>query len=135
MKNIEYFAEVVGQIENSGKTTGENIPEAGKGKTSAKGLYQFTDDSVVTAINRLKKYIGLQDWMKDAKKHKDANKLTREQQTLLFMGNMLEAKGSDKWMKEVLQGDKDSMVEAYREIHHTNTKDKKIEKRARSFFK
>ncbi len=77
----------------------------------------------------------MQPWMEEVLKHKDAGKLTREQQTLLFLGDILEKKGSDKFMKKVLTGDKSAMRDAYRILHHTDTSDKATETRANKYFK
>jgi len=134
-KNLEYFAEEVGQIENSGKTKGGNIPVKGKKATSAKGLYQFVEDSVEPAVNRLEKYIGPKEWTVSARGHKDANKLTRDQQTQLFLADLLEKEGGDKYMKGVMQGNKSAMRMAYRVLHHTDLDDKKTEARAKKYFK
>lgn len=126
--NLAFFAKQVGMIENEGKTRGSNKD------STAKGLYQFVDGSVAPAINRLKKYIGMQPWMKKAVEHKDANKLTREQQTLLLLGDLLEKEGSDKYMRGVLSGDVESMRQAYLKLHHTNP-DKATIKRVDRYLK
>jgi hypothetical protein len=122
--NLEVFADKVGMIENSGRTTGKNP------KSSAKGLYQFINSSVEPAVNRLKKYIGPQEWMKGSM---NVNKLTKEQQTLLFLGDLLEKEGSDELMKGVMLGDEESMYNAYNELHHTKPNEQSI-KNARKYF-
>jgi len=112
-KNLKEFARLVGQIENDGKLTGKNP------KSTASGLYQFIEGSVEPAVNRLKRHIGMQPWMEKALAQKDAGSLTREQQTLLFLADLLEKKGSDPIMKKVLAGDYDAFLQAYLKLHHT----------------
>lgn len=136
--NLSTFADMVGMIENDGRTTGSNKD------STAKGLYQFINDSVEPAVNRLKKYVGMQPWMKEALKHKNANKLTREQQTLLLLGDLLEKTAivdgeevpglGDKFMKGVMSGDKEAMKQAYYMLHHTDP-DKATIDRVNKFIK
>lgn len=125
--NLEDFARRVGLAENSGKTVGKNP------KSTAKGLYQFINSSVTPAINRLEKYIGMQPWMVEAKKHKNANKLTRKQQTLMFLADLLEKEGSDAMMAGAMSGDKEAMFQAYSKLHHTKM-NKKSTKNAKKYF-
>ena len=121
--NLARFADFVGQVENSGKTYGGNKD------SSAEGLYQFltanhgedgdANSSLEAAINRTAKYIGSQDWMKDADKTDSIDNLTREQQTLLFYGDMLEKSGGDAMMRGVIEGGDREFLKAYYELHHT----------------
>lgn len=121
------FAELVGIMENAGKTVGKNPT------STAKGLYQFIDGSVVPAMNRLSRTVGEHQWMRDARVHKDANQMTREQQTLMFLGDMLEKRGSDRYMGYVMGGDKEAMMNAYLVLHHT-APDEATKKRAKRIF-
>jgi len=119
--NALSFARIVGRLENDGKLIGNNIPQEGKEASSAKGLYQFVRDSVGPALNRVEKYVGA-GWIQEAREHKDANRLKWNQQTLMFLGDMLEKRGSDKYMRRVLQdiSDTDAVRDAYYVLHHTN---------------
>lgn len=120
MANAIDFADIVGLVESGGNPTAKNIPQQGKEASSASGTYQFIQDSVEPAVNRLKKYIGMKDWMKSALMHKDASRLSPSQQTLLFLGDLLEKDGSDKYMKGILEsGDMMDMENAYMNLHHT----------------
>lgn len=112
------FAEYVGLIENNGRLVGKNPT------SSAKGLYQYIDSAVPVAKNRLGRTIDCTDWPDDP------NEMTWEQQTLLFLGDMLERKGSDKYMKKILIGDTEAMYECYLKLHHTNP-DEATKERAR----
>ncbi len=117
------FAKVVGQAENSGKVTGnENT-----GSTTAKGLYQFTDDSMTTAIHRLERTTGMQPWMRGALSHRDANQLTKGQQDELFFANLWDRAKTDSYMRKIMEtGDVVAMKHLYMKEHHTKP-DPKVE--------
>jgi hypothetical protein len=102
-------------------------------ESTAKGGFQFIEGSVEPALNRLEKRIGKQDWGEELRKHKDASKLTPQQQQLLFMGDLLEKKGSDEYMKKVMAGDKQGSMDAYYKLHHT-APDEATTNRAESIF-
>lgn len=126
--NMEIFADRVGKIENDGLTTGGNKT------SSAKGLYQFVDGSVEPAVNRAARTIPMSSWMVDALVHKNANLLTRSQQTTLFLADILEKRGSDKYTKSIMKsGDKQSMLSAYLVLHHTNPDEATIKRANRVF--
>ena len=114
--NALRFAHIIGIFENNGKLHGNNIPQSGKGQSSAKGLYQYLTDSVTTAKNRLSKYIKF--IFSD-----DPNEMSWEEQTLLLLGDLLEKRGSDRYMKVILSNPTlsvlDTIEEAYYVLHHT----------------
>jgi hypothetical protein len=110
MRNALEFAQYVGLIENNGETQGKNPV------SSAKGLYQFIDGSVAPAMNRLSRSIGWYPWMQ----RKNPNDMSREQQTLMFLGDILEKHGSDLYVPGILRGEKEDMLNAYLKLHHTN---------------
>jgi len=128
--NALAFATYVGQVENDGETYGRNVSEVGAVGSSASGLYQFlTDNSkgqsaLQTAVNRTRKYTGETDWLKDAFDTGEVEGLTRNQQTALFLGDILEQDGSDELMKPILEGDRSRWKEAYLKLHYKETKDK-----------
>jgi len=140
-KNALEFATYVGFVENSGETYGRNIPEEGKEASSASGLYQFlTDDSkgqsaLQTAINRTKKYVGEQPWLTEAFDKGEVEGLTRNQQTALFLGDMLEQKGGDEYMKPILEGDRSKWVSAYKKMHYRGNTTNATNERADKIFK
>lgn len=111
--NMLEFAQMIGEAENNGKLTGQNT------NSTSKGLYQFNDGTVLSALNRLARVTGWKDWMKEAKEHKNANKLTWEQQTLLLMAQLTEMKGTDKSLRDIFKGDTAAMTKAYYKFHHT----------------
>jgi len=107
-------------------------PKAKNPKSTAAGLYQFTEASLVTAVNRLANTIGednLPQWAIEAREHKDARKLSEKEQQILFYADMFQKKGSDNLLKKVLaEGDNDAMIEYYGKLHHTDV-DKPTQKR------
>ena len=120
LKNMMTFIKVLGEAENKGKLTGDNVPVEGKEKSGAKGLYQTMPKTIEPSLNRLSRAIGWEDWMLSAIEHKDANKLTWEQQTLMTIAQLTELKGTDKYVKKVLESaDRDAMTKLYYEFHHT----------------
>lgn len=121
--NMEYFATKVGLVENNGRTVGNNPT------SSAEGLYQFIDGSIEPAINRVCRTIPKEPWMDEVIKTKSVNSLTRDQQTLMFIADILEKKGGDKYTKSIMRGDKSAMVQAYFVLHHTSP-DEATKKRA-----
>ena len=125
LKNV--FMPTVLEMESSGDY------QAANKVSTAKGGFQFIEGSVVPALNRLERRIGKQDWGTELRKHKDASKLTPEQQQLLFMADMLEKKGSDQYMTKVMQGDKQGSMDAYYKLHHT-APDEATKKRAEKIF-
>ena len=110
-RHLMVFSRIVGLIENSGKLVGKNP------LSSAKGLYQFINGSVGPAINRTKRYIGTRPWMHLPL---DPNTLGWEEQTLMFLGDMLGKRGSDSLMRLVMTGDRKAMLKAYLKFHHTD---------------
>jgi len=121
------FIPAVIEIESSGNPTAKNP------NSTARGLFQFLEGSVEPALNRAEKYLGILPWGKELRVHKDASKLTSVQQTILFVGDMLEKTGSDSLMLRVFNGDIEGMIKAYEVLHHT-APDKATEDRAREIF-
>lgn len=138
LPNALAFAEKVGIMENDGKLQGQNK------KSSAKGLYGFTDGTVQDAIERVNKYIPNQEWLNVLKSGASVNDLDKDQQTLLFLGNIMEKNAivdgkrvvglGDEILKKVLtDGDTGAMQLAYELLHHTAF-DKATTKRANKIF-
>ena len=123
----DVFIPAVIEIESSGNPTAKNP------NSTASGLFQFLEGSVEPALNRAEKYLGTLPWGEALRTHKDASKLTPVQQTILFIGDMLEKKGSDNLMRKVFDGDMEGMIEAYEILHHT-APDQATEDRARKIF-
>ena len=129
MRNLLLFSTIVGIMENDGRLTGKSP------LSSARGLYQYVEDSVIPAINRLSKYIGERAWMKPLRVSRDTSTLSREHQTLLFLGDILEKDGSDKYMKPIMEtGDRREMLKAYYRLHHTAPDSATISRAERVFY-
>ena len=122
------FAILTGLVENGGRLQGSNPT------SSAKGLYQFLAGSVEPAVNRLRRNWKEEPWMSEVVEHKDTGLLTWEQQTALFLADLLEKRGSYFLMRRVLQtGGAQDMIQAYSVLHHTNP-DEQTKARARRIF-
>ena len=101
----------------------DNNPMAKNPTSSAAGLYQFTKGALKTAVNRLKNTVGednLPNWAEDAAKHGDATKLDPLKQQILFEADMFQKKGSDKYLKDIIENDSvDALMDYYNKLHHT----------------
>ena len=132
---LDVFVPAVLEIESGGDY--QAINKQGSG---ARGGFQFLGKSkkypkgsAIAALNRIEKYLGTREWGAELREHGDASLLDPEQQTELFIGDMLEKKGSDKLMQLVFDGDIEGMIKAYEVLHHT-APDKATTKRARKIF-
>ena len=117
----DVFMPAVLELESSAVSNPQNWSIKNKnytGDDQAKGGFQFKPQSLKTALNRLKRRQGSEPWMEEAYKHLDASQLTPQQQQLVFMADMLEKDGSDKYMREVMKGDKQGAMDAYYKLHH-----------------
>ena len=99
-------------------------PKAKNPKSTAAGLYQFTEASLETAVNRLANTIGednLPQWAVEAREHKDARKLSEEEQKVLFYADMFQKSGSDKYLASILKdGNTQAVIDYYKDLHHTD---------------
>ena len=96
----------------------DNNPEAAAKTTSAKGVYQFTADSVQTAKNRM---FNMGFFKEDIREiPMNPHKWTDEQADCIFLANMFAQRGSDKLLSKVAYGDLEAMKEAYYKFHHTD---------------
>ena len=130
-RNVLYdFALKVGRAESSGDPKVKNRPLEGKEASSATGLYQFLvgteggQSALQTAVNRAKKRIDA-SWLDEVFKTGKVEDLTPDQQTVLFLGDILEKEGSDKLIKSLLDPNasekeqKKAMYKIYLNLHHT----------------
>jgi len=116
-KNIDVFTDRVAEAESSG---GRNtISEI----SSARGIFQFLTkgkgNAFQTGLNRLERHLGKTDWIEEARKHNDPNKLSEDQQKALFLANIYEQKGTNDYLKKIAEGNNLAMAEAYSKFHHT----------------
>ena len=126
--NMKSFAHRVSGVESE---YGRNLKELG-GTTTAKGMYQFTDESVGTAKQRLKNLKVNDSIIQNI----SDNPLdwSKEQSDLMFFGNIFAADESDPYLKAIGGGDKEQMKEAYYKYHHTSP-DEATKQRAVQYFK
>ena len=104
--------------------------------SSARGGYQFIKGSVVPAVNRLEKYLGPLPRFDEVRKTGDVRSLSSEDQTLLFMADILEKKGSDKLINKFLTANnkkdkQNAAYEIYTVLHHTTDKEGRIPLKAK----
>lgn len=105
--NMFEFADLVRVMES------DNSPMAKNPKSSAKGYYQFTDDSLITAFNRLDRYFKLE--------RKHIFELNLDEQTALFFANLFQQKGTDEFLIKIgNELDVKAMKDLYAKYHHTN---------------
>jgi hypothetical protein len=98
-------------------------PNAKNPKSTAAGAYQYTKDAIKTAVNRLENTIGsesLPEWAKNVRKSGDARDLTLGQQQILFEADTFQKPGSDKFLRNIISGDEDAVIDLYKKLHHTN---------------
>ncbi len=113
---LNVFVPFVLNTESSGRY---HIERGANPYSSASGGYQFLEGSVEPALNRVEKYMGKLPFSEELRAHKDTSKLSPEAQDLLFLGDLFEKKGSDKYMQGVLDGGREEMLKAYYNLHHT----------------
>jgi len=121
--NIYDWARFVRIIES------DNNHQASAGTTSAKGIYQFTDDSVQTAKNRMSN-MGFE--IEDIREiDNNPHKWNDEQADCMFLANVFAQRGSDKLLVKIGEGDIEAMKDAYYKFHHTDPDEatiKRVEK-------
>ena len=125
--NLNFLIDTIGFLES------KHDPKARNPDSEAKGEYQWlTEDgsetknsSIQTALNRAGNYytnnnLKIPRWITKAKKHQDPRNLTRHQQKELFLADIFERKGSDKYLKKVLDNrDRSALKKLYMNIWHT----------------
>ena len=111
MDNMYKFSQNVRNIES------DNNPLAAAGTTSAKGVYQFTDDSVNTGMNRMKNMGFGEDAISGISQN--PAEWDDEQADSMFLANMFAQKGSDDLLGKIGGGDAQAMQDAYYKFHHT----------------
>ena len=124
------FISVVSGIESDNRNI---YSEDGK----AKGLFQWRDASLVTALDRfvatnrkINPNYETPPWVLDAYKHKDGTVLTPDQERALTISNFfqitynsrLRRDGTDDLIKRIATGDVEAMKELYLGYHHAEWK-------------
>ena len=101
-------------------------------KSSASGYYQFLEGSVPTAYNRATNrfFTGEQSKIfQPILNSNDSSAVSESIQDSLFLSNMFESKGSDRYLTPALfEGNKEASMNAYLYNHHTlSSKEKSLE--------
>jgi len=142
LENFDKFTQDVFKIESSENWTASH-------PAGASGGFQFKPDTIQPTINRLERLIKdrpLGSWTKDILKHKEASRLSPEQQRALFVTNMFERslrdkkgkilKGEgDKLLIGTMKGDTGDMVDAYYKLHYAGDPDWKTRFRANTMLR
>jgi hypothetical protein len=142
LENFDKFTQEVFKIESSENWTASH-------PAGASGGFQFKPDTIQPTINRLERLIKdrpLGSWTKDILKHKEASRLSPEQQRALFVTNMFERslrdkkgkilKGEgDKLLIGTMKGDTGDMVDAYYKLHYAGDPDWKTRFRANTMLR
>ena len=111
MKNIYDWSQQVRNIES------DNNPMAAAGSTSAKGVYQFTDDSVTTGLNRMRNMGFDNEFIQGISSN--PQEWTDEQADAMFLANTFAQSGSDNMLNLIGGGDTKARQDAYYQFHHT----------------
>ena len=112
---LQTFCTLVAHMES------DHNPKARSFISTAKGLYQFIDGSLTPAINRTRKALGDAPWLAALETRRDITRFGADKQTALFLGNILEMKGTDPFIMNIaLTGSRGAMKQLYAEKHHTN---------------
>ena len=109
--NLEQWAKQVKNIES------DNNPMASPGTTSAKGVYQFVDDSVPVGKQRMKN-MGFSDKYVNSLSD-NPQEWSSEDADAIFFGNVFAQEGSDPFIKEIAKGNQKARRDAYYKFHHT----------------
>ena len=124
--NIDLFKKRMQNLEQNTRnieSSNRNVPKGGNLRgSSAAGYHQFLEGTLPVAYNRTLKRLpeDKRNLFTPIPKDNDASKLSSDTQTLLFYGNILEAKGSDKYLVPyLLGGDQQAGKDAYLYNHHT----------------
>jgi hypothetical protein len=102
--------------------------------SSARGGYQFTKDASQTAMNRVESKMGKKiDRFDEVRQTGDVRNLSESDQTLLFIGDILEKSGSDKYIQNLLDAKtpkekRNAAYQIYSILHHTLDSKGKIPK-------
>lgn len=131
IENIFDFARKTRTLESNNKQLAVNIPQAGKKASSAKGYYQFTDESVNTAFQRYRNTTGNKVW---GGLNQDPRKWSEDDSDMMFLANIFGQSGTDDLMEKVGRGDISAMKETYGKKHHTDPGDVKTSQRMDEIF-
>tara|TARA_X000001388_G_scaffold54179_1_gene39755 strand:- start:304 stop:7293 length:6990 start_codon:yes stop_codon:yes gene_type:complete len=129
MNNFNLFVSFVSALESDNRNIYSKDGEA-------KGLFQFRDSSLTTALNRfvnmntkIDNNFQVPKWVQEAYEHTDATALPHiDHQRALTIANFfmmaknsrLNRSGSDEWIRKIADGDVDAMKYFYKHFHHAD---------------
>ena len=116
-KNFMGFSEMVSGVESSYGTDLENK------KSTAKGIFQMVDKTAAAIPQKMKNTQSDIDFFQGGEQTFNPLQWSKEQQETAFLANLFTAGGSDKILARLGAGDKDAMVQAYTQFHHTKPDD------------
>jgi hypothetical protein len=122
MENMMLFAFGTEEIESSHRKMAVPRRRDGSLASSAKGFYQFVDESVPMAIRARKNVYDEAGVVPPSLGNisKNPQDWTQDVSDVLFLGNIFSKPGSDKFLRKIGAGDRQAMVEAYERFHHTD---------------
>lgn len=85
---------------------------------TAKGVYQFTDDSVTTGKNRMANMGFDTEYIEGI--GSNPQEWSDEQADDMFLANFFAQPGSDRYITDIGRGNVDARKDAYYQFHHTN---------------
>ena len=117
---LESFARMTVHIESNNNRNATNA------YSGAMSYYQFLPDSVVTAVNRLVIVMKQNDlgsspyWARAVRNNPETiYSLSKEQQTLLVIADIIEQDRATDYLKRLGTGDNDAAKDIYYKFHHT----------------
>ena len=121
-KNMMDWASQVRNIESDD----DRMRTPGIEGNTAKGVYQFTDDSVDTGRNRMRN-MGFDDEFIGGISN-NPQEWDDEQADAMFFGNIFAQGGSDPFLKEIAMGNNQARRDAYYKFHHTDPDEATMER-------
>ena len=129
-ENMFDFSRQVRNIESDNKIMAVPRKKDGTLASSAKGVYQFLDDSVDTGRNRMRTqgFAERPDWNPFTEEFigsisDNPQDWSDEQADAMFLSNMFAQTGSDSLMAGIGRGNMQNRRDAYYRFHHTNPDD------------
>ena len=114
MDNMNEWAWQVRNIESDD----DKMRTPGIEGNTEKGVYQFIDDSVPVARQRMRNVGYNEDYIRAIKDN--PQEWSPDQADAMFFGNMFSQADSDSLLREIALGSKSARREAYYRFHHTN---------------
>tara|TARA_R100000152_G_C6775771_1_gene204402 strand:+ start:1035 stop:1577 length:543 start_codon:yes stop_codon:yes gene_type:complete len=131
LKNMKEFSNQVRMIESDNRIMAVPRKKDGTLASTAKGVYQFTDTSVPTGIQRMRNMASKYDAFDDSFINTipmNPQDWSDEQANAMFFANLFAAPGTDSDLKEVSKGSMLARHNLYKNVHHTDADEATIER-------